>query len=259
MMLTGSSHQLCRALTGLAVCSHPASGMHPPACHMRQAHPHSHSNMLNAAKNECSSVLSFSDLRRSSCIFPAAEKTRSTPPDENGAARYCLAILGHVVSFSFQYFNKSRSMSVSSGDDRYSSSSSRTGTTVGDGAAMAFLPSSEPSVTFLPPGATGLVPVWRLGQRLAGLAQVQARPWVWVWAWPQSHARGAVVISLFFRFRSKRPALNSRASSLEFARELEETIRTTVSYCQLQTKRITACYCYLALSVCYLPVNLLTC
>ena len=31
------------------------------------------------------------------------------------------------------------------------------------------------------------------------------------------------------------------------------------SYCQLQTKRITACYCYLALSVCYLPVNLLTC
>lgn len=47
-------------------------------------------------------------------------------------------------------------MSVSSGDDRYSSSSSRTGTTVGDGAAMAFLPSSEPSVTFLPPGATGL-------------------------------------------------------------------------------------------------------
>ena len=37
-------------------------------------------------------------------------------------------------------------------------------------------------------------PVWRLGQRLAGLAQglaqVQARPWVWVWVWPQSHARG---------------------------------------------------------------------
>ena len=54
-----------------------------------RAHAHKHQSQLKAAKSECSRVLSFADLRRSSCIFPAAEKTRSTPADEKGAARYC--------------------------------------------------------------------------------------------------------------------------------------------------------------------------
>ena len=42
--------------------------------------------VLNAAKRECSSVLSLADLRRSSCIRPAAEKTHSTPADEAGGS-----------------------------------------------------------------------------------------------------------------------------------------------------------------------------
>ena len=33
------------------------------------------------------------DLHRSECILPAAEKTRFTPADETGTARYCLAIM----------------------------------------------------------------------------------------------------------------------------------------------------------------------
>ena len=61
-----------------------------------------HHSVLNAANSECSRVLSFSDLRRSSCILPAAEKTRSAPAEEKGDARYCLASLAsldHVDSF----------------------------------------------------------------------------------------------------------------------------------------------------------------
>ena len=46
--------------------------------------------VLKAAKSEASSVLSFDLLLRSPCIFPAALKTRSTPADEAGAAKYCL-------------------------------------------------------------------------------------------------------------------------------------------------------------------------
>ena len=184
MMLTGSSHQLCRALTGLAVCSHLASGMHPPACHMPPGSSAFSLNVECRKERECSSVLSFSDLRshRASFRQPRRRARHRSPPDENGAARYCLAILaslGHVVSCSFQYFNKSRSMSVSSGDNRYSSSSSRTGTTVASRA-------SRPSYRQAPP-------VWRLGQRLAGLCHRCRRGRGFgcgVWAWPQSHARG---------------------------------------------------------------------
>ena len=61
--------------------------------------------MLNAPKSECLSESSFMDLRRSLCILPAAEKTRSTPADEAGAARYYLAILasaGHLRSDSLR-------------------------------------------------------------------------------------------------------------------------------------------------------------
>ena len=61
-------------------------------------------------------MLSFADLRRSSCIFPAAEKTRSTPADEKGAAKYCLAILaslGHVDSLTSLYASRSRIFSGS--------------------------------------------------------------------------------------------------------------------------------------------------
>ena len=60
--------------------------------------------MLNAAKSECSSVESLADFCRSPCILPAAEKTRSTPPVEAGAEKYCLTIFasaGHLCSFSF--------------------------------------------------------------------------------------------------------------------------------------------------------------
>ena len=39
---------------------------------------------------------SLADLARSPCILPAAEKTRSMPPPEQGAAKYCLTILAHL-------------------------------------------------------------------------------------------------------------------------------------------------------------------
>ena len=41
-------------------------------------------------------MVSLADFCRSPCIFPAAEKTRSTPPDEAGAAKYCLTIFAIV-------------------------------------------------------------------------------------------------------------------------------------------------------------------
>ena len=50
---------------------------------------------------ECCGELSLADLRRSLCILPAAEKTRSTRADDAGAAKYCLTIrarLGHCTS-----------------------------------------------------------------------------------------------------------------------------------------------------------------
>ena len=40
---------------------------------------------LNAAMSECLSMPSLIDLRRSSCILPAAEKTRSTPENQRVA------------------------------------------------------------------------------------------------------------------------------------------------------------------------------
>ena len=49
---------------------------------------HGSQSVLKAAKSECSSVESFADFCRSPCILPAAEKTRSTPADEAGAAKY---------------------------------------------------------------------------------------------------------------------------------------------------------------------------
>ena len=78
--------------------------MSPPVPHPRGPRPKCslRHSVLNAAKSECSSELSFSDLRRTSCIFPAAEKERSTPADENGATRYCFAIL--TPSASIQSF-----------------------------------------------------------------------------------------------------------------------------------------------------------
>ena len=42
------------------------------------------------AKRECSRLESLVAFFKSSCILPAAEKTRSTPADDAGAAKYCL-------------------------------------------------------------------------------------------------------------------------------------------------------------------------
>ena len=53
----------------------------------RAAHSGAHHLVLKAAKRECLSDSSVIDLRKSACILPAAEKTRSTPADEAGAAR----------------------------------------------------------------------------------------------------------------------------------------------------------------------------
>ena len=50
---------------------------------------HTSQSVLNAANKECSRVESLTDFRRSLCIFPAAEKTRSTPAEEQGAEKYC--------------------------------------------------------------------------------------------------------------------------------------------------------------------------
>ena len=68
--------------------------------------------VLKAAKSECLRESSDIDLRRSECILPAAEKTRSTPAEEAGAAKYCLAILdsaGHVASLTFHHLSRSKS------------------------------------------------------------------------------------------------------------------------------------------------------
>ena len=50
--------------------------------------------------------------RHTPCILPAAEKTRSTPAEEAGAAKYCLTILasaGHFVSLAFHHASTSSS------------------------------------------------------------------------------------------------------------------------------------------------------
>ena len=52
--------------------------------------------MLKAAKRECSSVECLAAFWRSPCILPAAEKTRSTPAEEAGAAKYCFARQGYA-------------------------------------------------------------------------------------------------------------------------------------------------------------------
>ena len=68
----------------------------------------------------------FIDLRRSSCMRPAAENTRSTPASEAGEARYCFTILASFGQRASQFFHQlTRSISrSSSGSSRYSSSSS---------------------------------------------------------------------------------------------------------------------------------------
>ena len=72
---------------------------------------------------------SLIDFRSSSCILPDAEKTRSTPADEAGAARYCLtyfASVGHLVSLSFHHTRRSRSVSRGARAAPTCSASSRT-------------------------------------------------------------------------------------------------------------------------------------
>ena len=74
-------------------------------------------SVLKAAKSECSSVESFADFWRSPCILPAAEKTRSTPADEAGAAKYCFTIFasaGHSFSLPFHHLSKLIFRSVTS-------------------------------------------------------------------------------------------------------------------------------------------------
>lgn len=96
--------------------------------------------MLNAAKSECSSVESLADFWRSPCILPAAEKTRSTPADDAGAAKYCLTILasaGHFASRARHHLRMSSSQFGTSVSSRYWYSSSRTTTTTA-GAASSF-------------------------------------------------------------------------------------------------------------------------
>ena len=69
----------------------------------------------------------FMDLRKSSCMRPAAENTRSTPAEEAGVARYCLAILASFGQLDSRFFHQLSSWisRSSSGSARYSSSSSR--------------------------------------------------------------------------------------------------------------------------------------
>lgn len=57
--------------------------------------PHS---KLAAAKRACSSVSSDCEALRSSCSLPALLNMRSTPADEAGRPRCCLAILASVGS-----------------------------------------------------------------------------------------------------------------------------------------------------------------
>ena len=71
---------------------------------------------LMAAKRECSMVSALTDLDRSPCILPAALKTRSTPAEEAGAARYCFTILHklvHSVSFACHHFSAAPASSSS--------------------------------------------------------------------------------------------------------------------------------------------------
>ena len=85
-------------------------------------------------------------------MLPAAEKTRSTPAEEAGAAKYCLTILasaGHLLSFACHHASTLTSSGGSSVSARYCSSSSSSGAGAA-GEAASFLtrpPSSPPSET----------------------------------------------------------------------------------------------------------------
>ena len=75
----------------------------------------SHYGALMAANREYSRVSALTDLDKSPCILPAALKTRSTPAEEAGAARYCLTILhrlGHLVSLACHHFSTLQSRST---------------------------------------------------------------------------------------------------------------------------------------------------
>ena len=104
-------------------CARAQAAHAPSVCRWAsQAH-----SVLKAAKSECSSVSSLADFERSPCILPAAEKTRSTPAEEAGAAKYCftiLARLGHLDSLACHHASTFTSSSGSSGSARYCSSSS---------------------------------------------------------------------------------------------------------------------------------------
>ena len=63
---------------------------------------------MKREKRECSRVESFIDLRRSLCMRPAAENTRSTAAVEAGAARYCLAILASLRKRYSWFFHLAR-------------------------------------------------------------------------------------------------------------------------------------------------------
>ena len=69
-------------------------------------------SVLNAAKRECSKVVSLADFFRSVCILPAAEKTRSSPAEEAGAAA---ASSSAAYGKDRQRFAKDRQRSASKG------------------------------------------------------------------------------------------------------------------------------------------------
>ena len=87
-------------------------------------------------------------------VAPAAEKTRSTPAEEAGAAKYCLTILasaGHLLSFACHHESTLTSRDGSSGSNRYCSSlSSRVAGAAGDASFLTRLPISPPSEQTLP-------------------------------------------------------------------------------------------------------------
>jgi hypothetical protein len=95
----------------LSLCSVCHTPPNTPPTLLPQQHGKLQS-VLKAAKREFSSVVSLADFCRSPCMLPAAEKTRSTPAEEAGAAKYCLTIFasaGHLLSLSF---HQSRTLKV---------------------------------------------------------------------------------------------------------------------------------------------------
>ena len=115
-------------------------------------------------------VMFLVDLRRPLCIFPAAKKTRSTPANEAGAARYCL-----TISWPAQ---ATCSISVLPELEQVSSRSRlRQAMPVQVSASSwSFRPSVNiPFPTPLPGGAQNVV-----GQRPAGLSQRLCELWAHV-------------------------------------------------------------------------------